>query len=74
MYKSTDGGTTWSQLTDGLPKQIGRSFVAVAPSNTQVAYAIVDAPDGCALYRSDNAGAKCRRSTSKTTSSSVAPT
>ena len=58
IYKSTDGGTTWSQLTDGLPKQIGRSFVAVAPSNTQVAYAIVDAPDGCALYRSDNAGAK----------------
>ena len=34
IFKSTDGGTTWKQLTAGLPKEgIGRTGIAVAPSN-----------------------------------------
>lgn len=56
IFKSTDGGTTWAPLKSGLPKQIGRAFVAVAATNTQVVYAIVDAPDGCGFYRSDDGG------------------
>ena len=43
IFKSTDGGTTWTQLTAGLPKEgIGRSGVAVAPSNPRRLYAVVD--------------------------------
>jgi len=43
IYKSTDGGTNWTQLTNGLPKAcIGRSGIAVAPSNPKRVYAIVD--------------------------------
>ncbi|HEY7474830.1 MAG TPA: hypothetical protein VH679_07445 [Vicinamibacterales bacterium] len=43
IYKSIDGGTTWTQLTAGLPKAcIGRSGIAVAPSNPRRVYAIVD--------------------------------
>jgi photosystem II stability/assembly factor-like uncharacterized protein len=43
IFKSTDGGTTWTQLTTGLPKAcIGRSGIAVAPSNPKRIYAIVD--------------------------------
>ena len=61
VYKSSDGGTTWTQLTSGLPARIGRTEVAVAPSNSQVVYVYADAEangeDAGALYRSDDAGA-----------------
>jgi photosystem II stability/assembly factor-like uncharacterized protein len=43
IYKSTDGGTTWKQLTNGLPAEgIGRTGIAVAPSHPQRVYAMVD--------------------------------
>jgi photosystem II stability/assembly factor-like uncharacterized protein len=43
IFKSTDGGTTWKQLTNGLPKEgIGRTGIAVAPSNPRRVYAVVD--------------------------------
>jgi photosystem II stability/assembly factor-like uncharacterized protein len=43
IYKSTDGGTTWQQLTTGLPPNgIGRTGIAVAPSNPRRVYAVVD--------------------------------
>src|SRR5467141_2009243 len=43
IYKSTDGGTTWQQLTTGLPPAgIGRTGIAVAPSNPRRVYAVVD--------------------------------
>src|SRR5258706_3770077 len=43
IYKSTDGGTTWHQLTAGLPPAgIGRTGIAVAPSNPRRVYAVVD--------------------------------
>jgi photosystem II stability/assembly factor-like uncharacterized protein len=43
IFKSTDGGSTWNQLTNGLPAScIGRSGVAVAPGNPRRLYAVVD--------------------------------
>ncbi len=35
LYKSTDGGDTWKQLTGGLPTDdfVGKIGIAVAPSN-----------------------------------------
>ena len=46
IYKSTDGGTTWRQLTAGLPTgTMGRSGIAVAPSNPRRVYAVVDCLD-----------------------------
>ena len=43
IFKSTDGGTTWKQLTTGLPAEgIGRTGIAVAPSNPKRVYAVVD--------------------------------
>ena len=43
IYKSTDGGATWQQLTAGLPPAgIGRTGIAVAPSNPRRVYAVVD--------------------------------
>jgi hypothetical protein len=40
IFKSTDGGTTWKQLTTGLPA-INQANLAIAPSNTKVIYATV---------------------------------
>jgi photosystem II stability/assembly factor-like uncharacterized protein len=60
IYKSLDWGNTWQQLTNGLPAEgIGRVGVAVAPSDANRVYAIVDATDAKkgGLYRSDDAGA-----------------
>lgn len=57
VFKSTDGGDTWQQLTAGLPTEgLGRVGVAVAPTMRQRVYAIIDAKAG-GLYRSDDAGA-----------------
>src|SRR5258708_30769971 len=43
IYKSTDGGANWVQLKNGLPPEgIGRTGIAVAPSNPQRIYAVVD--------------------------------
>jgi len=46
IFKSTDGGSTWKQLTAGLPTGvIGRSGIAVAPANPRRVYAVVDCLD-----------------------------
>ena len=56
LFKSADGGTTWQPLTQGLPTDgLGRIGIAVAPSNGQRVYAIVDAKEG-GLFRSDDGG------------------
>ncbi len=60
VYKTTDGGSTWTQLTNGLPAKFGRVGLAVAPSNPSRVYAQVDAATDIAqggVYRSDDAGA-----------------
>jgi photosystem II stability/assembly factor-like uncharacterized protein len=58
LYKSTDGGVTWAQLRgNGFPAEsLGKIGLAVAPSDPNRVYAIVDAKAG-GLYRSDDAGA-----------------
>jgi len=57
LYRSTDGGTTWQQLSRGLPtEQLGRIGFTVAPSDRTRMYALVDAPSQGGLYRSDDAG------------------
>src|SRR5436305_742584 len=57
LYKSTDGGDHWTQiLGHGLPANPGRIGLAVAPSQPQRVYAMVDAAEG-GFYRSDDGGA-----------------
>jgi len=44
LYKSTDGGDTWKQLTGGLPTgdTVGKIGIAVSPSNPNRLWAVVD--------------------------------
>ncbi|MEE8117067.1 MAG: glycosyl hydrolase, partial [Gemmatimonadales bacterium] len=60
IYKSTDGGDTWEQLTDGLPELMGKTSVAVSPANRERVWAIIEAERG-GLYRSSDAGKTWRR-------------
>ena len=58
LYKSTDGGKTWTRLTGhGLPSGItGRIGLAVAPSDPKRVYAEIESKSGI-LWRSDDGGA-----------------
>ncbi|MFN6090698.1 MAG: WD40/YVTN/BNR-like repeat-containing protein [Cyclobacteriaceae bacterium] len=58
IYKSTDGGETWKNIStnDGLPKGIwGISCVSVSPVNFNRVYAMIENDNG-GVYRSDDAG------------------
>ncbi|MHB8839151.1 MAG: WD40/YVTN/BNR-like repeat-containing protein [Gemmatimonadaceae bacterium] len=55
IWKSTDGGDSWTRLTQGLPKLMGKIGVDVSPANPDRVFAIVEAEKG-GLYRSDDAG------------------
>ena len=57
LYKSTDGGDTWSRLTSGLPaSNLGKIGVTVSPVNPQRVWATVEADDKGGVYRSDDGG------------------
>jgi photosystem II stability/assembly factor-like uncharacterized protein len=63
LYKSTDGGDTWTKITgEGLPKKgvWGRIGLAVSPANPSRVWAMIEAEDG-GLFRSDDAGKTWRR-------------
>ena len=57
LYKTTDGGDTWSRLTTGLPAvNLGKIGVTVSPVNPQRVWATVEADDRGGVYRSDDGG------------------
>ena len=58
LFKSTDGGDTWTDLSrnPGLPKGVlGRIGITVSPVNSDRLWALVEAEDG-GVFRSDDAG------------------
>jgi len=64
IFKSTDGGSTWRQLTQGLPPDgVVQADIAVAPSNPKRIYATVTAPRGGGIHRSDDGGETWSRAT-----------
>jgi photosystem II stability/assembly factor-like uncharacterized protein len=57
LYKSIDGGDTWTKLTTGLPAtNLGKIGVDVSRANPQRVWATVEADDKGGVYRSDDGG------------------
>jgi photosystem II stability/assembly factor-like uncharacterized protein len=58
VFKSTDGGDTWTKLGGGLPTGLfGRANIGVSAAAPNRVYALIEAKPGQGLYRSDDAGA-----------------
>jgi photosystem II stability/assembly factor-like uncharacterized protein len=63
IYKSTDGGDTWTDISKnrGLPSGVlGKIGVSVSPVNPDRVFAMIEAKDG-GLYRSDDGGETWQR-------------
>jgi len=63
LYLTVDGGRSWRKLTpeDGLPEgELGRIGLAIAPSNPNVIYALIEAKEN-ALYKSEDGGYTWRK-------------
>ena len=64
LFKSTDGGTTWRALQNGLPKNVTEINITIAPSQPSRLYAVVGTNEkgeygsgkGLGFFRSDDSG------------------
>lgn len=63
IYKTIDGGETWTKLSGGLPGgELGRIGIDVSPVNPDYIYAVVEAGDKKGgIYRSTDAGASWKK-------------
>ena len=63
LFRSTDGGDTWEEITrnEGLPEGLlGRMGVAASPAQSGRVWALIEAEEG-GLFRSDDGGDKWER-------------
>ena len=71
LFKSTDGGATWAQLTNGIPTNLVQINLAIAASDPRRLYATLSTTTegayasgkGLGVYRSDDAGMSWRKIT-----------
>lgn len=63
VYRSIDGGNTWTKLRSGLPPgDLGRIGLSISPANTNVVYATVEASGNLSgIFRSNDRGATWER-------------
>ncbi|MBW3536009.1 MAG: glycosyl hydrolase, partial [Gemmatimonadetes bacterium] len=64
IWKTTDGGRTWSELTNGIPSEDkGRIGLAIAPTDPRVLVATIETArdETTGTYRTEDAGATWRR-------------
>ena len=64
LFRTTDGGDTWTKLTQGLPAKtmVGKVGVSISPANPQRVYAQIEAGDDQGgTYRSDDGGTTWKR-------------
>lgn len=65
LWRSLDGGDTWQRLGHGLPTGvIGRIGIAIAPSNSDIVYAVIEHRGAGGVYRSTDRGGNWTRMSS----------
>ena len=66
IWRSMDGGDTWTKLGGGLPKGLtGKIGLTVSPANPRRLWAIVEAEPEGGVYRSDDGGDTWTRTNSE---------
>ena len=59
LYKSTDSGSTWKKMKEGLPKDFGKAGISVSRANNEIVFAVIEAKDNKGgVYKSTDAGKK----------------
>ena len=53
VYRSIDGGKTWTKATKGLPALMGRIGIKVAPSSPNIVYAVAETREGYVFKSTD---------------------
>ena len=53
IYRSVDGGKSWTKATKGLPKLMGRIGIKVAPSSPNIVYAVAETQEGYVFKSTD---------------------
>ena len=64
LYKSADGGETWTRLEKGLPKELGKMAIAVSGANPAKVYAVIESDtqkEQGGVFASSDAGASWSR-------------
>ncbi len=59
LYKSVDGGETWTKLDKGLPKELGKMGIVVSRANPSRVFAVIESDtekEQGGVFRSDDAG------------------
>jgi len=59
LYKSTDGGETWTKIQNGLPKELGKMAISVSQANADKVYALIESDtekEQGGLFVSNDAG------------------
>lgn len=61
VYKTTDGGASWTELTNGLPKSdMGRIGLGLARNRPSTVYAVIEGSEQ-GVYRTDDDGHSWRK-------------
>ena len=61
IYKTSDGGDTWEELTNGLPESdMGRIGLDISLSHPSTVYAVIEGSEQ-GVYRTDNGGRRWHR-------------
>lgn len=59
LYKSTDGGSIWNKMKEGLPKEFGKAGISVSRANNEIVFAVIEAKgEKGGVYKSTDAGKK----------------
>lgn len=62
IYKTTDGGENWTEMTNGIPSgDKGRIGLAIAETAPKTLYATIEHADSSGTYRTTNGGSSWER-------------